>query len=99
MVANPFFEKTVRIQTEHGHRVIDRGPYAYIRHPGYVGLSTALLLTPGLLASAATVLPIFVAIALLVIRTALEHRTLQAELPGYSEYASRVRYRLIPYVW
>ena len=35
MVVNPFFEKTVRIQTEHGHRVIDSGPYAYMRHPGY----------------------------------------------------------------
>jgi protein-S-isoprenylcysteine O-methyltransferase Ste14 len=37
MVVNPFFEKTVRIQSDQGHRVIDTGPYAYIRHPGYVG--------------------------------------------------------------
>jgi len=43
MVVNPFFEKTVRIQTEHGHRVIDSGPYAYMRHPGYVGFSGWIL--------------------------------------------------------
>ena len=38
MVVNPFFEKTVRIQTERGHRVIDTGPCACVRHPGYAGL-------------------------------------------------------------
>jgi protein-S-isoprenylcysteine O-methyltransferase Ste14 len=46
MVVNPFFEKTVRIQTDHGHRVIDTGPYAYMRHPGYVGFSGWMLSTP-----------------------------------------------------
>ncbi len=99
MVANPYFEKMVRIQIDHGHRVIDRGPYAYIRHPGYVGLSAVLLSTPLLLASTETFLPILIAIVLLVIRTALEDRTLQAELPGYLEYAATVRHRMIPGVW
>ena len=99
MVANPFFEKTVRIQTDHGHHVIDRGPYAYVRHPGYVGISAILLSTPLLLASAETILPILVTVAMLVIRTALEDRTLQAELPGYAQYANRVRFRLIPGIW
>ena len=99
MVVNPFFEKTVRIQTEHGHHVIDSGPYAYMRHPGYVGFSGWILSTPLLLASTGAFVPALIAVVLLVIRTALEDRTLHAELPGYVEYAVRVRFRLIPGVW
>ena len=99
MVVNPFFEKAVRIQTDHGHRVIDRGPYAYLRHPGYVGLVGWMLSTPLLLASAWAFVPALLAVVCLVIRTALEDRTLHAELPGYAEYAARVHFRLIPGVW
>ncbi len=99
MVANPFFEKTVRIQREQGHRVIDSGTYAYVRHPGYVGFSAICLSTPVLLGSLPTALPIAVMALLLVIRTLLEDRMLQAELPGYAEYATKVRFRLIPRVW
>jgi protein-S-isoprenylcysteine O-methyltransferase Ste14 len=99
MVVNPFFEKAVRIQTDHGHRVIDTGPYAYMRHPGYVGFAGWILSTPLLLASTGAFVPALIAVVLLVIRTALEDRTLHAELPGYAEYAARVRFRLIPGVW
>jgi len=99
MVVNPFFEKTVRIQTDHGHRVIDTGPYAYIRHPGYVGFAGWILSTPLLLASTGAFVPALIAVGLLVIRTALEDRTLRDELPGYAVYANRVCFRLIPGVW
>ena len=99
MVVNPFFEKTVRIQTEHGHRVIETGPYAYVRHPGYVGFAGWMLSTPLLLASAWAFVPALIAVIVFVIRTALEDRMLHAELPGYTEYATRVRFRLIPGVW
>lgn len=99
MVVNPFFEKTVRIQTDHGHRVIDSGPYAYVRHPGYVGLAGWMLSTPLLLGSVWAFVPAVGALVGIVIRTALEDRTLQAELAGYTDYAERVRSRLIPGVW
>ena len=99
MIANPFFEKTVRIQTEHGHRVIDSGTYVYVRHPGYVGFSAMCLSTPVLLGSVGTALPIAIVVLLIVIRTVLEDRMLQAELPGYAEYATNIRFRLIPRVW
>jgi protein-S-isoprenylcysteine O-methyltransferase Ste14 len=99
MAVNPFFEKTVRIQTDRGHRVIDSGPYARVRHPGYVGFSGWLLSTPLLLGSAWAAIPAVLFLVGLVIRTALEDRMLQAELPGYSEYAARVRFRLIPGLW
>lgn len=99
MIANPFFEKTVRIQREHGHRVIDSGTYAYVRHPGYVGFNAMCLSTPVLLGSVWTALPIAIMVLLIVIRTVLEDRMLHAELPGYAEYATKVRFRLIPRVW
>lgn len=99
MVVNPFFEKTVRIQTDRGHRVIDTGPYAYVRHPGYVGFVAWILSTPLLLASAWAFVPALFAVLGMVIRTALEDCTLQAELPGYRAYAARVRFRLLPGVW
>lgn len=99
MGVNPFFEKTVRIQTERGHRVIDTGPYAFIRHPGYLGFFGWLLSVPLMLGSAWALLPATLAILSLVVRTALEDRTLREELGGYAAYAARVRYRLIPGVW
>ena len=99
MAENPFFEKTVRIQTERGHRVIDTGPYRFVRHPGYVGFFGWILSVPLMLGSWWAGLPTVLSVILLVVRTSLEDRTLHAELPGYREYASRVRFRLIPGVW
>ncbi len=99
MVVNPFFEKTVRIQTDRGHRVIDTGPYAYVRHPGYLAFIGWMVSTPLLLDSSCAFIPALVAIAGIVIRTILEDHTLRAELPGYPTYSARVRFRLIPGVW
>jgi protein-S-isoprenylcysteine O-methyltransferase Ste14 len=99
MVVNPFFEKTVRIQTEQGHRVIDSGPYAWVRHPGYVGFTSWILATPLLLGSAWALIPAASSILAILIRTSLEDRTLRAELTGYRDYAARVRYRIIPGLW
>ncbi len=99
MGVNPFFEKTVRIQTERGHRVIDTGPYRFVRHPGYLGFCGWMLSTPLLLGSWWAFVPALLSILALVIRTTLEDRTLHNELTGYREYARRVHYRLIPRVW
>lgn len=99
MLVNPFFEKTVRIQTDHGHKVVDSGPYAIVRHPGYVGLVGWMLGTPLMLGSVWSFAPAALAIVGVVIRTALEDRTLRDELDGYAEYSSEVHYRLIPHIW
>jgi protein-S-isoprenylcysteine O-methyltransferase Ste14 len=96
---NKFFEPTVRIQTERGHKVIDTGPYAIVRHPGYVGgffTAAGMALSLG---SLWALVPAGLASALLVLRTQWEDQTLQAELPGYKEYTGRVRYKLIPGAW
>ena len=96
---NKFFEPSVRIQTDRGHRVIDTGPYAIIRHPGYALSYPLFLGMPLALGSLWALIPAVMLCPLLVVRTVLEDRTLQAELPGYREYAQRVRYRLIPGKW
>lgn len=99
MATNPFFATTVRIQDERGHRVVSGGPYRLVRHPGYFGSLIYNLAIPLVLGSLWTFLPALLTIALLVVRTRLEDRTLQAELPGYPQYAAAVRQRLIPGVW
>jgi protein-S-isoprenylcysteine O-methyltransferase Ste14 len=99
LAENRFFSSMVRIQTDRGHVVCDSGPYRIVRHPGYAG---NLLSMPGFvlaLDSMWALIPAVVALIVAVIRTALEDRTLQEELPGYREYTSRVRYRLLPGVY
>ena len=85
--------------TSRGHKVIDTGPYGIIRHPMY---SSALFLCAGVplaLGSFWALIPGAGATLVLVVRTVLENRTLQEELPGYKAYAAPVPHRLIPGVW
>lgn len=96
---NRFFEPGVRIQRERGHQVISSGPYAIVRHPGYVG---ALMMFAGLalaLASWWALIPAVWASALLILRTSWEDALLRAELDGYADYARRTRFRLVPGIW
>jgi len=96
---NKFFEQTVRIQMDRGHRVINTGPYAIVRHPGYVSACILFVGMPLALGSLWALIPGILSCLLLILRTTLEDRTLREELAGYKEYALRVRYRLIPGVW
>jgi len=98
-IENRFFSSVVRIQTERGHVVCDTGPYQIVRHPGYAGNILPLLGIVLALGSVWTVIPAVVALVIAILRTALEDQTLQEELPGYQEYAHRVRYRLFPWVY
>jgi len=99
MISNAFFSTTVRIQDDRGHAVCDKGPYRFVRHPGYVGALLQSLAAPVMLGSLWALIPGVLSVLLLVARTALEDRTLRQELGGYAEYATRVRYRLLPGVW
>jgi protein-S-isoprenylcysteine O-methyltransferase Ste14 len=96
---NRFFEPGVRIQQERGQYVVTTGPYAIVRHPGYTSAIALFLGIALALASWWALVPALVASALLVLRTAWEDRLLRAELPGYADYARRVRFRLVPGVW
>ena len=99
MASNKFFSGTVRIQKERGHTVASGGPYRYVRHPGYVGYIASWIATSLALGSLWALIPAGLVMGLMVVRTALEDKTLQAELDGYKDYAARVRYRLLPGVW
>jgi protein-S-isoprenylcysteine O-methyltransferase Ste14 len=89
----------VRIQEDRGHTVATGGPYHLVRHPGYLGFIAASMATPVSVGSLWALIPAGVASALLVLRTALEDRTLHAELDGYREFARQTRYRLLPGIW
>ena len=95
-VENRFFSAVVRIQSERGHVVCDTGPYKIVRHPGYAGNILPPFAMVLALDSVWTLIPAAAALGIAVLRTTLEDRTLLEELPGYREYAGRVRYRLIP---
>jgi protein-S-isoprenylcysteine O-methyltransferase Ste14 len=99
MASNTFFVTTVRIQDDRGHNVVSAGPYRFVRHPGYLGSIIYNLMMPLVLNSLWTFLPAMLTIILLIVRTRLEDRALQAELPGYREYTANVRFRLFPGVW
>ena len=99
MAVNRFFSAVVRIQKDRGHTTVTTGPYRYVRHPSYIGGILASLAIPVFLDTLWALVPVGVTAILTVVRTALEDRTLLAELDGYSDYAQRVRYRLLPGVW
>jgi protein-S-isoprenylcysteine O-methyltransferase Ste14 len=99
MYANKYFSQVVRIQTERGHVAVVDGPYRFVRHPGYLGMITSLLGAVFLLDSLYGLACFVPYLFLITIRTILEDRTLIAELPGYAEYATRTKFRLVPGLW
>jgi protein-S-isoprenylcysteine O-methyltransferase Ste14 len=99
MWTNKFFSSTVRIQTDRGHQVIQDGPYRFVRHPGYLAAIFWFVSVTLTLGSVYGLIPVAVVIVLFIVRTYLEDITLQKELPGYSDYAKKVLFRLIPHIW
>ena len=99
MYSNKFFSSVVRIQKDRGHFVVTEGPYRFVRHPGYAGISAFTLATPLILNSRWAFAPAVATAAITVLRTVLEDRTLYNELDGYADYARRVKYKLVPAIW
>jgi len=96
---NKFFSSTVRIQTDRKHTVCENGLYKFVRHPAYMGSIIQAVGFPLLFCSVWSVIPVSLLVALLIIRTKLEDRTLKNELIGYVEYSLKTSYRIIPHVW
>lgn len=96
---NPFFSSVVRIQMDRGHKVVQNGPYCFVRHPGYVGGILLGVSTSLVLGSLWALIPAGAVVILLIVRTYLEDITLQKELPGYADYTKKVKYRLLPGIW
>jgi protein-S-isoprenylcysteine O-methyltransferase Ste14 len=100
MRENRFFSSVVRIQTDRGQHVINTGPYAFIRHPGYLAGILIILASGVALGSwVATALLVVLSLPFLLYRAITEDRILKVELQGYREYAARVRWRLLPRIW
>ncbi len=97
--SNRFFGRFVRIQKERGQTVVTGGPYRFVRHPGYATGLITILVSALALGSLWALMPAGLITLLGILRTALEDKTLQNELPGYKEYAQHVHYRLLPGVW
>jgi protein-S-isoprenylcysteine O-methyltransferase Ste14 len=99
MIENAYFSGIVRLQTDRGQTVCSSGPYRWVRHPGYVGAVWSYLAMPFLLDSKWAFIPVGVLLVVSIVRTKLEDQMLQAELPGYKDYAAEVKFRLFPGVW
>jgi protein-S-isoprenylcysteine O-methyltransferase Ste14 len=96
---NSFAAPVIKIQEERGHKVIDTGPYALVRHPMYAGAFLYLLGTPLVLGSRVGLALLPFVMGLLIVRIRIEEAALRKGLPGYNEYTMRVRYRLLPRIW
>lgn len=99
MAANQFFSSVVRIQSDRGHHVIDHGPYAVIRHPGYLGMIVLCPMGTLALGSWWALVPACLYCALILRRVVFEDRFLQDNLRGYGDYAARVKFRVLPGIW
>lgn len=98
-ITNEFLSTVVRIQKDRAHAVVTSGPYQCVRHPFYCGMIISDFSMPLILGSFVAIIPAFITVAVLIVRTVLEDRTLHEELPGYKEYTQQVRYRLVPGMW
>lgn len=96
MIVNRYFETNIRIQSEKAHIVINRFPYSFVRHPGYLGAILWSMAAPLILGSIIGFIPSCIAIIIMVVRTFLEDKTLINELPGYKLYTGQTKYRLCP---
>lgn len=96
---NHFLASYARLQPDRGHRVVQEGPYRFVRHPMYTSAIGMMFGVALLLGSWIALVPATTIAILFVVRTRLEDRMLSAGLEGYRAYVSRVPNRLVPGVW
>jgi protein-S-isoprenylcysteine O-methyltransferase Ste14 len=99
MIVNPFFSPVIRLQGERNHRLITRGPYRLLRHPGYLGMVVAIPTSALALGSWLALIPGLAFSVVIIRRTECEDQFLKVNLPGYTDYSGKVRYRLLPGIW
>ena len=96
MIQNPFFSPVVRIQSEHGHHLVESGPYRFVRHPGYLAMSISIPTSAIAIGSWLALIPASLFVAIIFRRAMIEDQFLRKHLAGYQQYASRVSGGLIP---
>ncbi|ATU93159.1 methyltransferase family protein [Phyllobacterium zundukense] len=87
------------IEKMEGQKVISTGPYAWVRHPMYVGVLILVVGVPLALGSYWGLLLMLLDVPVLILRILDEETMLRHELEGYSDYTGKVRYRLVPGLW
>ena len=94
---NAYLSRTIKV--EEGQKVVDTGMYSVVRHPMYAVTLVLFLTMPLILGSLPALLVFLFYPAIIVKRLLGEEKILARELPGYSEYMKKVRYRLLPFIW
>lgn len=97
MQVNSFLSRVIEV--EQGQKVIDTDVYSIVRHPMYVGMIVLSVLSPLALGSYWALLPSLMIVPVIIARILDEEKALEQELPGYTAYKQKVRYRLIPFIW
>lgn len=97
MRENEFLSRTIEVRE--GQTVVSTGLYGVVRHPMYAATLLMFLPMPLILGSWWGLAPLALYPAIIAVRIVGEERLLEGELDGYAEYKSKVKYRLIPFVW
>ncbi len=97
MRENAYLSRTIKV--EEGQKVVDTGLYGIVRHPMYMATILLFLMIPLVLGSWYALIVFAFYPAIIIVRLDDEEKLLSRELPGYTEYKQKVRYRLIPFVW
>lgn len=97
MRENAYLSRTVKV--EEGQTVVDTGLYGIVRHPMYAVTILLFLMIPLVLGSWYALIVFAFYPAIIVVRLKDEEDLLTRELPGYTDYKKKVRYRLLPFVW
>lgn len=96
---NTYLESTARLQKDRNQRVCTTGPYAVVRHPAYISIIINCIGLSLIFPYALCILCCGAIALIIVVRTSLEDKMLLGGLEGYGEYAAKVKYRLIPFIW
>ncbi len=97
MRENPYAGRTIEVEPD--QTVVTTGPYAFVRHPMYLGVLLLYVFSPLALGSYWSMIPALFLMGLLIARITNEERVLLKELNGYREYTEKVRWYLIPGIW
>lgn len=97
MRENAYLSRTVEVQEN--QELVSTGLYGLVRHPMYLATLLMFLPLPLILGSLWGLIPFLLYPMLIVIRIRNEEKVLIQGLAGYAEYKTRVRYRLIPFIW
>ena len=97
MRENAYLSRTIKV--EEGQTVVDTGLYGIVRHPMYMVTILLFLMIPLVLGSWYALIAFAFYPAIIIVRLKDEEDLLTRELPGYTEYKQKVKYRIIPFIW